>query len=75
MLVVFVVIELSFLEVSGYVRSFRLSVSSYSWATLLYQGYSALLGQDLMHSMAFGLMLVALVAVMAQALRMAARAR
>lgn len=72
---VFLEIALSYLAVSRNEPSFTHSESTYSWATLLYQGYSALLGQDLMHSMVFGLALVALVAIMAQALRVAARAR
>jgi ABC-type dipeptide/oligopeptide/nickel transport system permease subunit len=72
---VFLEIALSYLAVSRNEPSFTHSESTYSWATLLYQGYSALLGQDLMHSMFFGLALVALVAFMAQAVRIAARAR
>lgn len=75
MQVVFLEISLSYLAESGSSPAFTHSDASFSWATLLYQGYTALLGEPLYHSMALGLGLVALVAVMAQALRVAARAR
>ncbi len=75
MQVVFLEIALSYLAVSQNEPSFTHSDGSFSWATLLYQGYTALLGEELMHAMFFGLALVALVAVMAQSIRFAARAR
>jgi ABC-type dipeptide/oligopeptide/nickel transport system permease subunit len=75
MQVVFLEIALSYLAVSQNEPSFTHSDGSYSWATLLYQGYTALLGEELKHAMALGLALVAMVAVLAQSLRFAARAR
>jgi ABC-type dipeptide/oligopeptide/nickel transport system permease subunit len=75
MQVVFLEIALSYLAVSKNQPSFTHAESTYSWATLLYQGYTALMGQDLMHSMFFGLLLVAMVAIMAQAFRISARAK
>ena len=75
MQVVFLEIALSYLAVSRNEPSFTHSDGTYSWATLLYQGYKALLGEPLVHAMVAGLGLVALVAVLAQSVRMAARAR
>jgi ABC-type dipeptide/oligopeptide/nickel transport system permease subunit len=75
MQVVFLEIALSYLAVSQLEPSFTHSDGTYSWATLLYQGYTALLGEPLWHAAFFGLFLVALVAGMAQAFRLAARAR
>jgi len=75
MQVVFLEIALSYLAVSRNEPSFTHSDGTYSWATLLYQGYTALLGEPLWHAAFFGLLLVALVAVMSQAFRLAARAR
>lgn len=75
MQVVFLEIALSYLAVSQNEPSFTHSDGTYSWATLLYQGYTALLGEELMHAMVFGLLLVAAVAVAAQSVRFAARAR
>lgn len=75
MQVVFLEIALSYLAISTNAPAFTHSEGVYSWATLLYQGYSALLGQDLYHALFLGLALVAVVATMAQALRLAARAR
>lgn len=77
MQVVFLEIALSYLAVSRNEPSFTHSDGIYSWATLLYQGYTALLStrDPLWHSAFFGLMLVALVALMAQSFRLAARAR
>ncbi len=77
MQVVFLEIALSYLAVSRNEPSFTHSDGVYSWATLLYQGYTALLTNrdPLWHSALFGLLLVALVAVMAQSFRLAARAR
>jgi ABC-type dipeptide/oligopeptide/nickel transport system permease subunit len=75
MQVVFLEIALSYLAQATSNPAFTHSDSTYSWAYLLYRGYTALLGQDLMHALFLGLGLVAVVAVMAQALRLAARAR
>ena len=49
--------------------------SASSWAVLLYQGYTALLGVPLYHALGLGLGLVAAVAGFAQLLRLGARAR
>lgn len=75
MQVVFLEIALSYLAVSRNEPSFTHSDGTYSWATLLYQGYTALLGEPLFHAMATGLLLVAAVAMLAQSVRLAARAR
>ncbi|MFT4626569.1 MAG: ABC-type dipeptide/oligopeptide/nickel transport system permease subunit [Myxococcota bacterium] len=75
MQVVFLEIALSYLAVSQNEPSFTHSDGTYSWATLLYQGYTALLGEDLVHALVVGLLLVASVAVAAQSVRLAARAR
>lgn len=75
MQVVFLEIALSYLAVSRNEPSFTHSDGVYSWATLLYLGYKALLGEPLVHAVVVGLGLVAVVAVMAQSVRMAARAR
>jgi len=75
MQVVFLEIALSYLALRRNEPSFTHSASEFSWATLLYQGYTALLGAPLLHSLATGLGLVALTAGMAQALHVAARAR
>ncbi|MEZ4240115.1 MAG: hypothetical protein R3F59_28985 [Myxococcota bacterium] len=76
MQVVFLEIALSYLALRPPpAPAFTHADSEYSWATLLYQGYAALLGLPLVHSLVTGLMLVALVAVMAQAMRLAGRAR
>lgn len=75
MQVVFLEIALSYLAVSRNEPSFTHPDSSYSWATLLYQGYTAALGQPLWHSLALGLGLVAVVATFARSVRAAARAR
>ena len=75
MQVVFLEIALSYLAVSRNEPSFTHSDSSYSWATLLYQGYTAFLDVPLFHSLYLGLGLVGVVALMAQSIRIAARAR
>lgn len=75
MQVVFLEIALSYLAIRRNEPSFTHPDSSYSWATLLYQGYTGLLGIDLLHAMFLGLGLVAVVALMAQSVRLAARAR
>ena len=75
MQVVFLEIALSYLALRRSEPSFTHPDSSYSWATLLVQGYTGLLGEDLLHSLGLGLALVAMVAILAQSLRLAARAR
>ncbi len=75
MQVMFLEIALSYLALRRNEPSFTHADSEYSWATLLYQGYTALLGVDLLHALWLGLGLVAMVAVLAQSLRLAARAR
>lgn len=75
MQVVFLEIALSYLALASREPSFTHPESSYSWATLLYQGYTWILGQDLFHSMVLGLGLVALTAGCAQLFRLAASAR
>lgn len=75
MQVVFLEIALSYLAVSRNEPSFTHPDSGYSWATLLYQGYTAALGEPLWHAMALGVGLVAAVATLSRALRAAARAR
>lgn len=75
MQVVFLEIALSYLAIRRNEPSFTHPDSAYSWATLLYQGYTGLLGIDLLHAMFLGLGLVAVVALMAQSLRLAGRAR
>lgn len=73
--VVFLEIALSYLALRRNEPSFTHADSEFSWATLLYQGYTALLGADLMHALWLGLGLVAATAIMAQAVRLSARAR
>jgi ABC-type dipeptide/oligopeptide/nickel transport system permease subunit len=75
MQVVFLEIALSYLALASREPSFTHPESSYSWATLLYQGYTWMLGQDLFHSMVLGLGLVALTTLCAGAFRLAAGAR
>lgn len=76
MQVVFLEIALSYLAVSRNQSSFTHSDGSYSWASLLYDGYTWLVGGlPMWHAMVVGLALVAVTAVMAQSFRMGARAR
>ncbi len=75
MQVVFLEIALSYLALRRNEPSFTHPDSASSWAVLLYQGYTALLGVPLFHSLALGLGLVAAVAAFAQFLRLGARAR
>ena len=75
MQVVFLEIALSYLALRRNEPSFTHADSEFSWATLLYQGYTALLGSDMMHALWLGLGLVAVTALMSQAVRLAARAR
>jgi ABC-type dipeptide/oligopeptide/nickel transport system permease subunit len=73
--VVFLEIALSYLALRRNAPSFTHSDAVYSWATLLYQGYTALLGVPLLHSLGLGLGLVAVIAALAQSVRLGARAR
>lgn len=76
MQVVFLEIALSYLAASDNEPSFTHSESMHSWASLLYDGYTALVAQvPMYHALGLGLVLVAVVAFMAQAMRLAARAR
>lgn len=78
MQVVFLEIALSYLAASRNDPSLTHQDSTHSWASLLYDGYSALVTNGnvpMMHALVLGLGLVALVAFMAQAMRLAARAR
>lgn len=75
MQVVFLEIALSYLAVSTSEPSFTHPENLHSWATLLYQGYTALLGEPLYHSLVTGLVLVGMVALGTQSLRLAARGR
>ncbi|MEQ1572040.1 MAG: hypothetical protein ABMA64_40810 [Myxococcota bacterium] len=75
MQVVFLEIGLSYLALRRSEPSFTHPDSSFSWATLLYQGYTALLGVELWHALALGLALVAAVALLSTSLRLAARPR
>lgn len=76
MQVVFLEISLSYLAVSQQQPAFTHSDSVHSWASLLYDGYTWLVASVPMgHAMALGLVLVALIAFMAQSFRLAARPR
>ncbi|MBN2799592.1 MAG: hypothetical protein JXX28_10630 [Deltaproteobacteria bacterium] len=76
MQVVFLEISLSYLAQSRNQPSFTHSDATNSWASLLYFGYTAILGaQPLMHALLLGLVLVGVVAFMAQAIRASARAK
>ncbi len=75
MQVVFLEIALSYMALSQYQPSFTHSDSAYSWASLLYFGYTSLLGVPMMHALVLGVALVGIVAFMAQALRASAGAR
>ncbi|MBX2799171.1 MAG: hypothetical protein KTR31_15970 [Myxococcales bacterium] len=75
MQIVFLEIALSYLAIRRSEPSWTHPDSSYSWATLLYQGYTGLLGEPMLHALVLGLALVGLVALMAQGFRLAARAR
>lgn len=75
MQVVFLEIALSYLAVSRNEPALTHSDAVHSWATLLYLGYTALVGEPLGHALVLGLLLVGAVALAAQAARLAARAR
>jgi ABC-type dipeptide/oligopeptide/nickel transport system permease subunit len=76
MQVVFLEIALSYLAASRHEPSFTHAENLNSWASLLYDGYTALVGGvPMLHALALGLALVAAVAMLAQGLRLAARAR
>lgn len=73
--VVFLEIALSYLALAKSQPSFTHPEGLYSWATLLYQGYTAFLGQPMFHGLALGVVLMGAVAMMAHAFRLAARPR
>ena len=75
MQVVFLEIALSYLAIRQNEPSFTHGDSTHSWATLLYQGYTSLLGESLMHALVLGLALVGAVVLLTQSLRLATRAR
>ena len=76
MQVVFLEIALSYLAESRHEPSFTHADSMKSWAALLYHGYTALVaGIPMYHALALGFGLVAMVALMAQAVRFSARPR
>lgn len=76
MQVVFLEISLSYLAAARNEPSFTHSDATHSWAALLYDGYTALVGGvPMVHALALGLVLVSMVAVMSQAMRLAARPR
>lgn len=76
MQVVFLEIAMSYLAASRNEPSFTHSDATHSWASLLYDGYTALVGGvPMLHALGLGLALVSIVALMAQAFRMSARAR
>jgi ABC-type dipeptide/oligopeptide/nickel transport system permease subunit len=73
---VFLEIALSYLAESQFQPSFTHSDSTKSWASLLYDGYTAIVAAvPMQHALGLGLGLVAIVAVMAQAIRLSARPR
>lgn len=78
MQVVFLEIAMSYLAAARHEPSFTHSDSTHSWASLLYDGYTALVtwgDVPMYHAFGLGLVLVATVAIMAQAFRASARAR
>jgi ABC-type dipeptide/oligopeptide/nickel transport system permease subunit len=76
MQVVFLEIALSYLAVSQRRPAFTHPDSVYSWASLLYDGYTWLVASvPMAHAMGLGLVLVALIAFMSQSFRLAARSR
>jgi len=89
MQVVFLEIALSYLAEAEKSPALTHADSMFSWATLLYQGYTTMLepwsadwfstvimgDRSLIHAMGLGLLLVLFTAVMAQAFRLAARER
>lgn len=76
MQVVFLEIALSYLAAAQSDPSFTHADNLHSWASLLYDGYTAIVGGlPMMHALVLGLALVALVALVAQALKLAVRPR
>lgn len=76
MQVVFLEIAMSYLAAARNEPSFTHGDNLHSWASLLYDGYTALVGGvPMYHALGLGLGLVFVVAFMAQAFRMSARAR
>lgn len=73
MQVVFLEIALSYLATSRSQPSFTHADSVHSWASLLYYGYTYLVaGVPMLHALLLGMVLVAMVAVMAQSIRASA---
>lgn len=77
MQVVFLEIALSYLAASRNEPSFTTAETKLnSWAVLLYEGYTAIVaGVPMGHALVVGVSLVAIVALMSQAVRLAARPR
>lgn len=76
MQVVFLEISLSYLAAARNEPSLTHGDNLQSWASLLYSGYTALVASvPMMHALSLGLSLVALTALMATAIRLAARPR
>jgi peptide/nickel transport system permease protein len=76
MQVMFLEISLSYLAESDQQPSFTHSDATQSWAALLYEGYTAIVGGvPMMHALWLGLGLVAVVAMMATAVRYVGRSR
>ena len=73
--VVYLELALSYLAVTRQQPSWTHPDSQHSWASLLYQGYAALLGHPTQHVLVLALGLVGVVVVGFQALRLAARGR
>lgn len=77
-----VMVQVVFLEISISYLAKRLNTSSLthldsqeSWASLLYDGYSWLLGQQTLQALLAGAIMLTIVTVMTQAFRLSARAR
>ncbi len=75
MQVVFLEIALSYLALASNAPSFTHAENLYSWAELLYLGYSWFLDRALGHALVLSIILVGITALMAQSFRLAARAR
>ena len=73
--VVYLELALSYLAVTRQQPSWTHPDSQHSWASLLYQGYAALLGHPTGHVLVLGVGLVGLVVLCFQAMRLAARGR
>lgn len=73
--IVFLEIALSYLAVSQHEPALTHPDSSHSWASLLYLGYTSLLGAPVGHALVLSLGLIASVALFAHAVREGAKAR